>query len=298
MTTLASLNSENIAVQVVVAVEGYSNLITDGDPALALTAFDASSLPGHTDYTGALGGLRCHWDQSNKLDPWKPFTEPSMFRFAVSPALDNTGAMVDTFGTAVGRRIPATETRLADTTVLCDDVSIVVKRADDFAASGDICMGPETIGYSSRNTGTDTFTASARGKYNPFHTDSDARFARTHRPIPLTTTTGDPLGVRTQIVVSSAPVTWIGRWVGVWLLKNTGGVLDIPGGTGHLAFAGYIVDVSEDERGATWVTLEDARRKIFETPLLRDPFRARVLEREHVDPKPGRGAGIGRRHGA
>lgn len=279
MTTLDSLNTKpGVAVQIVVAIEGIPYLLTDGDAAAALTAFQSSNFAGHTDYTSALGGLSAHWDMRNKIDPWKPFTEPSTFTFRVVPATNSSGVLVDTFGVAVGRRIPATETRLADTAVDCDATAIVVKRADDFAASGDICLGPETIGYSSRDTGTDTFTVAARGKYHPFHVEDESRFARTHKPIPLATATGDPLGVRTQIVVGSAPVTWIGRWVGVWLLERAGGMLDIPGDTGHMAFAGVIVEIGEDDQGATVVTLEDPRRRIFETALLRDQFTAQLKD--------------------
>ncbi len=270
-TTLTSLNADaGIEMAFVVAIEGYPNLLCSGSSSAALTAWAG------TDYTACLGGLSVHWDQRAKLDPWKPFSDPAMLSFSVVPATDSSGNLVDTFGVAVAKRTPASETRLV-TAIDCNDTSITTLRANDFAASGDVYMGPETIAYSARDTGTDVFTVSTRGKYSPCTTSGGARFSRTHKPIPLSTTTGDPLGVRTQPVVASSPTTWVGRWVEVWIHRVKGGVLDVKA-EAHRAFVGTIADVGEGDHGETTVSLEGVQRRIYETVLHRDPWRATIQE--------------------
>lgn len=279
MTTLSSLNSDaGVAIQVVVAIEGVPYLITDGSPSAALTAFGSSGLSGHTDYSSCLGGLKVHWDQSQRIDPWKPFTEPPILQLSIVPATDNSGNLVDTLGVAIAKRTPTTESDLT-TAIDCDDTDVVVQRTNSFDSFGVIHIGPEAMYYGSKDDGTATFTVSQRGKYNPFHTSGDARFARAHSPVDFATVTGaDVSGVTLRPEVTSSPTQWIGRWVGVWILKVTGSVLDVPDTDGHLAFAGTIAEIVEDEEGKVNITLEDVRRRIYETVLHRDQFTASLRE--------------------
>lgn len=265
------------SVTVSAHIEGFPYVITDGHPGQVWAAYDASS---YFPIPNAIGGLSVHWDMEQAVSPWKPFIEPSMLKLSVVPGPLTTsssyGSMSDIVGQTVFKRTGGTESNLV-TGIDCDDTSVVVQRADEFAASGSIYMGSETLSYSSRDTGTDTFTISQRGAYACATTSSNALFARTHRP---TTYTTPQQNVALNPVVLSEPRTWVGRWVSVWIHRNVGGTLDPPetdGTQAHLAFAGQIVGV-EDVDGATVFTCEDLRRKINETVIMRDPFRARVRE--------------------
>ena len=275
-TTLDALNSDaGVAVTTVVAIEGYDKILTDGDPAAVLNTWNGSGSP-YSEWSTVLGGLKVHFEQRAKVDPWSPMQDPSILTLRVVPDIDSNGDVVDTFGEDVGKRTAQFETRLV-TNLNCTGTTVAVQRTDDFPSSGDICLGPETMQYTSHDTSADTFAVVARGRYSPFTTESGGLFARTHKTINLATQTGDPLGVITRPVVSSSPLTWIGRWVGVWLHRRVGSTLD-SATEAHLAFAGTIADVGEDEEGATVITLESVERRIYESVLMRDPFRAQIKE--------------------
>lgn len=258
------------------AIEGMEWVLTTGDAEAAWTAHNNSVI-----YPAAYSGLSVGWDIDQQVSPWKPMIEPTMLKLTVVPAagyVDGTGpvAVSDVVGETVFRRSGGVETHLV-TAIDCDDTSIVGQRVDDFAASGSLFMGSETAFYSSRDTGTDTFSVSTRGAYPAAFTSGATGFARPHKP---TTYTTPQQNVALNPIISSQPRTWIGRWVSVWIHRNVAGVLDIPfpdNSAAHLAFAGQIVGV-EDVEGATVFTCEDVRRKINETVIMRDPFRARIRE--------------------
>lgn len=275
-TTLTALQGQNgVRVVTTVAIEGIPWVLTSGDPQAAFSAHDTAN--GTT--TSAYSGLTVHWDQQQRVKPFEPFTDPCLVKFSVVPAVgyvDGTGAVTisDVVGTAVFKRTGGTETGIA-TALDCDGLSLVTQRADDFAASGTLYVGPESMAYSSRDTGTDTFTLSARGQWSPFYTSTSAPFSRTHKPL---TPNEQDIGI--PPVVSSEPRTWVGRWVAVWLHRDVGGTLDVPLAdqtAAHLAFAGQIVSVS-DADGATWFEAVDLRRSLYSTRLNRDQFRARVQD--------------------
>jgi hypothetical protein len=283
-TTLDMLNgadgTNGGSLTVSAVIEGIPYTLTDGHPGQVYTAWGAASIPRANQ---VVGGLSVHWDMDQSASPWKPFIEPSMIKLSVVPgpltgssAYASVAEMSDIIGTIVGRRTGGTETHLA-VAIDCDDTSIVGQRADDFAASGDLYMGSETATYSSRDTGTDTFTISERGAYPAGFTSTNVNFSRPHRP---TTYTTPQQNVALNPVLATQAKTWIGRWVAVWIHRNMGGVLDAPdvdNSAAHLAFAGQIVGV-EDVDGATVFTCEDLRRKINETVIMRDPYRAKVKE--------------------
>lgn len=261
-------------------IEGLPYILTDGHPGQVFAAYDSST---YFALSNVAGGLSVHWDMDQTVSPWKPFIDPSILKLSVvpGPVTSGTGyadvsAMSDVIGQTVFKRTGGTESHLT-ASIDCDDVSIVVQRADDFAASGELYLGSETVFYSSRDTGTDTFSVDVRGLYSCAVTSGGDRFARPHKP---TTYTTPQQNVALNPSVSSEPRTWIGRWVSVWVHRNVGGTLDVPEtdqSAAHLAFAGQIVGV-EDVDGATVFTCEDLRRKINETVIMRDPFRARIKE--------------------
>lgn len=274
--------SRSGSVTVSAHIEGLYVIMTDGHPGQVYTAYDSSDF-GSSGAVNVIGGLSVQWDMEQQVSPWKPFIEPAMIKLSVVPgpltedsSYSGLAAVSDLIGQTVFKRTGGTESHLV-TAIDCDDTSIVVQRADDFAASGILYLGSETVSYASRDTGTDTFSSVDRGRFACALTSSGANFSRPHRP---TTYTSPQQNVALNPIVSSEPRTWIGRWVSLWLHRNVGGTLDQPqadGSAAHLAFAGQIVGV-EDVDGATVFTVEDLRRKINETVIMRDPFRARVRE--------------------
>lgn len=278
-TTLdALLANSAAAIDYTVAIEGAPFVLCSGDPDAAFAAYDATSDGYYTDFSGSgafVGGLSVYWEQDQSVKPFSPFVEPSLVKFSVVPAItDSSSAISDVVGTTVFKRLGGASSSIT-TAVDCDALSLVVNRADDFAASGLLYVGPETMAYSSRDTGTDTFTLDTRGYFPAFHAESGARYSRTHKPL---TATEQDTGI--PPVVSSEPRTWVGRWVAVWIHRNQGGTLDLPnvdGSSAHLAFAGQIVEVG-DADGATWFTCSDVRRSIYGTRLNKDPFRAKAAE--------------------
>lgn len=246
--------------QTVVAVEGYNRLLTDGPTAAALAAWTG------TDWSSALGGLQVKWAMRQSIRPWDVRIDVGRISFGVAPTPGN-----DHFGEAVGKLAGGTETVLT-TAIDCDDTSVVVKRADAFDASGEIHIHGECLAYSSRDTGTDTFTISTRGKYSPLSRSGGGRYARAHL-LPST----DTPGVQLQPWVTSVPRDWIGRWVVVYIHRSVAGTLDLKA-EAHLAFAGRIVEVRDSEDGMTWVECEDARGAIRDCVLMRDQYRARMNE--------------------
>lgn len=277
-TTLTALNTGITRVAYAVLIEGYGYAITDGEPGAVFSAFDTSTLVGH-DLTGVHGGLSVDWNMSQLIEPWEPFGESPTLRFAVAPAAGYpTPLDFDQFGITVGKRTGGHETALTQVAAVdCNDLSVPCRHALDFAASGQIFVGNETMNYSSVS-GAGTFTISQRGVYSPFQTETPARFAHSHRSTDPSTTTGDPIGVTIPPVVSDEITKWTGRWVGVWILRVVNEVGGIPvydtTDQGHLAFAGTIASIGHDEAGRTVVELDHVLRRITDTTIHRDPYRA------------------------
>lgn len=281
LTADALNNGTHPVIQCVVAIEGFKYLVTNGPTGAAWDAFQNSAYAGHTDYFGAVGGLSIKWDQRQRIDPWKPCLEPPALQFTVVPADGGEEGGRDgdlrLFTRSVFKRSGGFETRLRST-LDCDDTTMTVASASAFPAAGDVYVGPETMGYPAKDA--TNFNTLVRGKYNPFYTSDGSRFARAHRYIDLSTTVGEAIGVKLQPVVSSELRGLVGRWVGVYILRadKMGGTLDTPPHEAHLAFAGIVHEVAFGEHGEVIVTCEDLRRKIYETTILRDQFRAQVAE--------------------
>ena len=278
-TTLTMLQSQSGAHVVFTAnIEGIPWVLTTGDPQAAHTAYASI---GGVAITSAYGGLSVHWESDQKISPSQPFPEPMLLKLSVAPASGYIGVsgavgVSDIVGETVFKRTGTNAETGITLELDCDDATLSVQRADDFAASGDLYIGPETVAYGSRDTGADTFALSTRGKYTSVYTESFGNFARTHKPL---TTNEQDIGI--PPVVSTEPRTWIGRWVVVWAHRvNSGGVLDLPNfdrAAAHPAFAGQIVEVGDDN-GLTWFTIADVRRSIYGCRMNKDPFKAKAAE--------------------
>src|SRR5438094_843527 len=65
-------------------------------------------------------------------------------------------------------------------------------------------------------------------------------------------------GVTLAPIVSAQPRAWVGKWVGVWLHREVGGVLDVKA-QAQLVYFGRIVEIRDDPTtGATVVQLKHA----------------------------------------
>lgn len=273
--TLDQLNTGNGSFCYVVQIEGYDRILTTGNPAAVLAAWQSSGYDGQSEIVGALSGLDVDTQQDQEQDPWAPFASPPpMITFRVAQGLDDTGALSDAFGVAVGKRSGGVETTLT-TQMSPETISAFVRSSAAFDSTGTIHIGTEAIGYDT-NMG-DEFTDLTRGKWSPFSTESGARFARYHYTRDTSLTTADPVSVDLPPVVSDERREWVGRWVGVWLARVVGGAVDEPSDA-HLVFAGRIASVSEGEHGETIVECEHALRTIYETRLMSDPFQASLAE--------------------
>jgi hypothetical protein len=279
-TTLTALNTGYSAVTFVAVIEGFPYVLTSGDPDATFAAFDGSTVSGLNDIDDAIGGLTVDWGgMSQIVDPWKPLQDAPTLRLVVAPGRGSQlyGDVTDIVGETIHKRQGGHETLMAaGASVDCNDLTLNGRHSSGFAASGVVYVGPEAMVYSSV-TGGGAFTISTRGHHSPFQTESGARFARTHKASDPTATTGDPVGVTIPPLISDEPRNWIGKWVGVWILRNSGGTLDLPE-EGHLAFAGVIASVGSDDAGRTVIELDHALTKMQDTVIHRDQYRATLVE--------------------
>ena len=279
-TTLTALNTGYSAVTFVAVIEGFPYVLTSGDPDATFAAFDGSTVSGLNDIDDAIGGLTVDWGgMSQIVDPWKPLQDAPTLRLVVAPGRGSQlyGDVTDIVGETIHKRQGGHETLMAaGASVDCNDLTLNGRHSSGFAASGVVYVGPEAMVYSSV-TGGGAFTISKRGYCSPFQTASGARFARTHKATDPTATTGDPVGVTVPPMISDEPRNWIGKWVGVWILRNSGGTLDHVE-EGHLAFAGVIASVGSDDAGRTVIELDHALTKMQDTVIHRDQYRATLVE--------------------
>lgn len=279
-TTLDALNAGYADVVYVAVIEGCPYVLTSGDPGGTYNAVSSSSMNGINDAHDAIGGLSVDWaGMGQEVDPWRPFGDAPTLRLIVAPAPPSEGDHddLDIFGRLVHKQAGGHETPMgAGAAVDCNDLTLTGRHSSGFAASGSVYVGPESMDYSSVDA-AGVFTIATRGLHSPFQTESGARFARTHRAVDPTAATGAPVGVTIPPLITDEPRQWLGRWVGVWILRNSGGSYDLPD-AGHLAFAGTIASVGADEAGRTVIELDHALTKIHDTVLHRDQYRAQLVE--------------------
>lgn len=255
-TTLDTLNAGSITYKYVVAIEGYSKLLTNAAAAAATTAWAG------TDWSTALEGLFVEMDNQGSAHPWEPFQGGGTCTLRVAPDA------ADTFGIDTHRKLAGAETYLA-ATVDRDDTTITVKDTSTFSSSGEAFIGTECFAYSSK-TAT-TFAVSTRGKYAPFTTSSGGRWAGHHRQgLAANRVSLDP-------IVCAQPRVWIGKWVAVYLHRDVGGVLDVKA-QAQLVYAGKIVEIRDDASGLVVVQLKHVMDTLSEAMLGRDQWTANIIE--------------------
>lgn len=214
-------------MKLVVAVEGCPYLLSDASSAAVLASWVG------TDWAQVISGLFVEINNRQELDLHDPFTRGGDCTIRVC---DPDGD--DVFGKFVGKRTGGAETSIT-ATVDKDDTTIPVKYGTGLTASGEMYIGSECVGYSSR--ASTTVTANARGKYSPFASagSGGSRFANHHR------VGFDPNHVMQNPVVTQIPRMWVGKRVGVWLHTWDGTTMNSRANA-QLIYAGRIVEVDDD----------------------------------------------------
>jgi hypothetical protein len=256
-TTLDALNAGSLTYKYVVAIEGYSWLLTSAAPAAAVTAWAG------TDWTQALGGLFVEMDCQGSAHPWEPFQRGGTCTLHVMNYDGN-----DTFGIDTHRKLAGAET-LLDASADRNDTTLTVKDTSSFGASGEAFVGTECFAYS--GTTSTTFTGCTRGKYSPIPNGAGGRWAGHHRQGLAANR------VSLSPVVSAQPRVWIGKWVAVYIHRDLGGVLDVKA-QAHLAYAGKIAEIRDTENGFVVVQLKHVMDTLAEAMLGRDQWTAKLLE--------------------
>lgn len=253
------ISREGFSYQWVLAIEGYEYLITDGPAAAAATAWAA------TPWTQALSGLAVMGDFDQSLDAFEAFATARSLSFSVMDCDDT-----DRFGIDVARPSFGAKTWLgADIDV--NDTTITVKDTANFTSSGTIYIGTERIAYTGK-TAT-TFTGCTRGMYAPFNRDGSTshQYGKTHN-LPEY-----DFNVQILPLVTQNPQAFIGRWVGLWMHRKRGGVMDAKA-EALLVYAGKISDVRDSALGITSVSCTDIIDIVKNATVFNDPLECRVRE--------------------
>lgn len=252
--TLAALQAGSTTYKLVVAIEGYANLLTDADTAKAVTAWAG------TDYAAALGGIVVDLQQQQKIDPWDPLQGGGTATIYVPQGPS------DTFG--IDTHLTST-TRETELTVSLDRDDTTITVQDNGSLNSPFYVGTEAIGFSGTG-GSTTLTGATRGTYSPFaaYGTGSPRFSHDHRVgfVDYATSLA-PIASRT-------PRVWIGRWVGIWAHSITAsdGTLNAKA-EAHLLFAGKIAEIRDDpETQHTIVQLRHVLDVIKEGVVGRDQW--------------------------
>lgn len=262
LTALTTSAGTGFRLAYVVAIEGY--------PYLLSTADDADGAPdawAATDWQQQVGHLKIQWNQSQRVHPWEPFSSNGS---SVTLLVQDIADDASPFGVDVFNREGGVSTR-ATLDHTPSVATVTVQATGAFASSGTAYIGPETFTYS--GVTATTFTGCTRGMYSPFATEGADRFSRYHRA--TSTLEGpDPLSVpATQ--VRDRPTTWKGRWVAIYVHRIDGTAWDVKS-QAHLVFAGTISSVADTADGRTAIVVDDVRRKIVETVVMREQWRAKI----------------------
>lgn len=257
----------------VLAIEGYSRLITSGDP----TAVKDAWLGTDWEDTTPLTGLFVPGPMEQSIVPFRPEIEHDVLRFVIQNDEDETFAKAVfktafTFGSDARTKLgSATDT--TGWTADADATAFFVEDTGDFSA-GDIHIGCENVDVTIASGGE--FAARRRGQYSPFKSQEPDNnlhhtWGRTHK---VSQTHGTPV-VKPEI--SDFPRTWIGKWVGLWLHVPAGSGLSNMASS-QLEWSGRIQDIEDGGKNTTVLSCTDAREVIESTVLMAEQYKAKPVE--------------------
>ena len=258
-TTITTLNSDSgIQHGYVLAIEGYEKLITDrNDTSAVVTAWSG------TDWSTCISGLKADPEQESMIEPWSAKFHVPVRQFRIKAMAGD-----DTFGVAVFKEAAGNETTL-EADLDANSTSMTVLDTSDFASSGTLYLGRETIAYTGK-TAT-TFTGLTRGKYAPFAVSGGSNFGRDHS-LP-----SSDFDTPYKPQVTDEPRQWVGRTVALYLHRIVGGVWDTVA-QAECIFAGVITGIGDSGDFHTTLTCKLITQRLRECVLLRDQFRGRLLE--------------------
>lgn len=262
-TTLTALKAGNIAIQRVLAIEGFPYLVTHGATAPVVTAWAGSG------YTQAIGGLTVEGRTEQALEWRTPIRPVGIVTFHVHPGARDS-ATYDLLGKAVHKRDAGYESKLTSTFKPGDTTMNVVSTTGSPAAPGAVFVGNSCIAYTGKTATTFTGCTS---KYVPVGTfTDDTAFKRNHR------VANYEFHAPLQPTVSEFRRRWEGAWVTLTAHRRLGSVLDVKAQAQRL-FAGRIVSVRYDSRtGCIAIECEHVINYLAETTVLQDQYVGRVRE--------------------
>lgn len=262
-TTLTALQSGQARIVWVAAIEGFEYLLTDySDTAAVLTAWAAA-----TEWSQCSDGLTVKGDWHQKLDPWSAFASSGSLQLGIQPK--GTTAL-DDITIPMFKNAPTT----SDVYLTADLVAAatIVNVEASAGLTSPVNIGNERITFS--GTTATTLTGCTRGRMHPFSTEVGTanRFSTQHRATTSSTT------VQIRPIVSNAPRSWIGKWVGLWAHRVVGGVLDTKA-EAQLVFAGRIAGIADDANtGCAIIDVKHVLDVVKDTVIGRDAWRANVAE--------------------
>lgn len=270
-TTQTDLRAKaGLSLQYVLVIEGYQYLLTDGDPAAAVTAWAA------TDWVLALPGLQVVGTFSQSLEPWSNELSTRPITFKIQPEA------TDQFGIDMFKSKPSVRTEL--TTAFDSDAdagsgfNIDVQSSTPFASSGTAFIGNEAFSFTSKPSGTQIgVKASGAGFFSPFGGDATATntFPGAHSLAPNANV--NTYNVNAPVYVTDAPATWVGKKVGLFVHRVLDGVLDVKA-QAESWWAGTIAKVTEDEDGSTVLQCDGIEQALIDAVLMHDQWQARPRE--------------------
>lgn len=170
-TTNAWLQAQpHVALQMSLVFDGLDLVYTTAqDTSAIVTAFSG------TDWTTVKQGLFVAGSVRQQIEAFAPRIQTSKMSFRIA---DVDGSLARQM---MASRSSATVT-YAKSDIDPSDTTIDALNTDDFAASGTIYIGHESIAYSAKAGDPDpSFTVSQRGKFSLYGPDGDDYFGRRHR---------------------------------------------------------------------------------------------------------------------
>lgn len=212
------------------------------------------------------GGLMVGGTIAQSIALYTPDIEPDSLDFTI---VDSTGAIAGALlreGKTTGNTTYLTSSYVAGATT-----AIAVQSTTGFAASGDIYIGGECIGYT--GVTATTFTGITRGKYSLLQTSSGAAFSPSHligNNVTVSATTAP--------AVSDFPRTWYGRFITLFLHYQDPltGAYSLPTDSRKL-WTGRLQSYSDNGDGTLTLTAKSAV-ELLQRHVGADQWKGRINE--------------------
>lgn len=258
-------NSDFVKFGFVLAIEGTELIYTSIADANSAGADGIKAAWAGTDWASVTwrGGLEISGTMSQAVELFDPELKPDTLTFKLSS--DEVGSDTNIAQTLLRMASSNAVWTHLDANMDANDTSMTVKDTTNFASSGTVYVGNETIDYSGK-TAT-TFTGLTRGKFNIWETDGAARWSTAHT---LNTTNNS------APIVSDTPTDSYNRGVVLYLHHFEDGVWSTRGNAKKL-WAGRIKSVI-DQRYEFHITAQNFMETLARSTLLSEQFNGPVEE--------------------